>query len=179
MRLAGALAGHLHGSLTVAVVNDPLLARGAALANGEGWLRHETEELLDAFMAETLGTVPHVVAVSSREITTGNPALEIRRLAQLRHADVIVMSAHGLTGVRKWLLGSTTERVLRKTSTPVLVTPPTLVIPDTVEAARRNISCVLALVDLSDATPHQLCVASGLAAELDASLMLLHVIRPC
>ena len=39
-------------------------------------------------------------------------------------ARLIVISSHGLTGIRKLFFGSTTERVLRETAVPVLVTPP-------------------------------------------------------
>ena len=35
------------------------------------------------------------------------------------------MGSRGLTGPVKWFLGSTTERVLRKTGVPLLVVPPT------------------------------------------------------
>ena len=35
-----------------------------------------------------------------------------------RHCDLVVMSTHGLTGIRKLFFGATTERVLRETTVP-------------------------------------------------------------
>ena len=43
-------------------------------------------------------------------------------MSREKAVDLIVMSSHGLTGFRKLFFGSTTERVLRETSVPVLVT---------------------------------------------------------
>ena len=48
------------------------------------------------------------------------------------------------TGVRKLVLGSTTERVLRDTTTPVLLTPPTSPGPVSVEDATRLIGRIVA-----------------------------------
>jgi nucleotide-binding universal stress UspA family protein len=46
----------------------------------------------------------------------GNPADVILETAAKERSDLIVMGTHGLGGIRKWLLGSTTERVLRRTT---------------------------------------------------------------
>ena len=161
----------------MAAVNDPLLAGGAAAAyHDQGWLERETHQLLDAFIDETLGARPAAVAECHRDVATGKPALEILQIAQRRRADLIVMSTHGLTGPRKWLLGSTTERVLRDTTTAVLVTPARADFPIDIEAMR--VRSVLAPVDLSAATAHQVRVASGLAKALNAALVLAHVVEP-
>jgi nucleotide-binding universal stress UspA family protein len=45
--------------------------------------------------------------------------LVIETAAELR-ADLIVMGTHGLTGVRRLLLGSTAEQVVRQASCPVV-----------------------------------------------------------
>jgi nucleotide-binding universal stress UspA family protein len=38
--------------------------------------------------------------------------------------DVIAMATHGRSGIARWTLGSVTERVLHKTTLPILVVPP-------------------------------------------------------
>jgi nucleotide-binding universal stress UspA family protein len=178
LRLAVDIAEHFYAAFTVLAVNDPLLAHGATLAYGEGWLDRDVRRLLDEFVAKSLEGRPPAVAECHREIATGKPAREILRIAQSRRADLIVMGAHGLTGPRKWLLGSTTERVLRGTDIPVLVIPASAVIPRELESLRDRVRCVLAPVDLSAATPHQVRVAGGLAKALDAALVLAHVVEP-
>jgi nucleotide-binding universal stress UspA family protein len=53
------------------------------------------------------------------------PAVEaIVEAARHRHADLIVMSSHGRSGVARLVMGSVTERVLRSTRVPVLVIRP-------------------------------------------------------
>lgn len=47
----------------------------------------------------------------------------IERAAADWHADLIVMGTHGRRGVRRLVLGSVAERVLRSARTPVLLVP--------------------------------------------------------
>lgn len=49
---------------------------------------------------------------------------EILRAARDEKADLIVLSTHGRTGLRKLLLGSVTERLLRTATIDVLAIPP-------------------------------------------------------
>ena len=51
----------------------------------------------------------------------GTPYEEIVKVAWERSADLIVMATHGYTGLKHFLLGSTTERVVRVSPCPVLV----------------------------------------------------------
>jgi len=50
----------------------------------------------------------------------GDPATEILRLARTMPCDLIVMGTHGRTGVRRLLMGSVAEEVLRGAPCPVL-----------------------------------------------------------
>jgi nucleotide-binding universal stress UspA family protein len=50
----------------------------------------------------------------------GDPAVDIPRLAQESHADLIVMGTHGRTGLMRWLMGSVAEEVMRRAPCPVL-----------------------------------------------------------
>ncbi len=51
----------------------------------------------------------------------GHPSLEIVLTAESERFDLIVMSTHGRTGLKHALLGSVTEKVVRKAPCPVLV----------------------------------------------------------
>jgi nucleotide-binding universal stress UspA family protein len=41
--------------------------------------------------------------------------------AEDRGVDLIVMASHGYGGLRRWALGSVTDKVLHGTTTPLLV----------------------------------------------------------
>jgi nucleotide-binding universal stress UspA family protein len=62
-----------------------------------------------------------------RSITTavacGTPAAEIVRYAAEQGADAIVLGSHGHGLVRRFMLGSVADRVIRHASCPVLVVP--------------------------------------------------------
>lgn len=60
----------------------------------------------------------------------GQPHEEIQAYAESVDADLIVMGTRGLSGIQRLMLGSTTERTLRSTTSPVLVTK----LPEGVEA---------------------------------------------
>jgi nucleotide-binding universal stress UspA family protein len=49
---------------------------------------------------------------------------EILSQAEQQKADVIVLGSHGRSGFERLLLGSTTEKVLRKAACPVMIVPP-------------------------------------------------------
>ncbi|SEP05898.1 Nucleotide-binding universal stress protein, UspA family [Halogranum amylolyticum] len=55
------------------------------------------------------------------EVRVGTPHKVIADYAEDNEVDVIVMGSHGRSGVRRALLGSVTERVLRSTHIPVFV----------------------------------------------------------
>lgn len=54
----------------------------------------------------------------------GAPAEEIVRVADERQVDLIVIGSHGRTGVRRMLLGSVAELVVRRAHCSVLVVKP-------------------------------------------------------
>lgn len=54
----------------------------------------------------------------------GPPVEAIVEAARYRHADLVVMSSHGRSGLARLVMGSVTERVMRATSVPILVIRP-------------------------------------------------------
>jgi nucleotide-binding universal stress UspA family protein len=65
------------------------------------------------------------------EIVEGPPVLAIEDSAKA--GDLIVMASHGRSGFRRWLLGSTAEKLIRTGPAPVLLVPAA----SRVEAGRR------------------------------------------
>lgn len=53
-------------------------------------------------------------------VLPGVPFLEIIRVARTKGVDLIVMATHGRTGLSHALMGSVTEKVVRKASCPVV-----------------------------------------------------------
>ena len=56
----------------------------------------------------------------STEVRVGWPADVILRVARESNAGLIAMSTHGRSGLARWVLGSVTEEVLRRSGIPVL-----------------------------------------------------------
>jgi nucleotide-binding universal stress UspA family protein len=104
-------------------------------------------------------------------VVEGEPGFEIEAAAKAQRSDLIVMGTHGRHGFERLLLGSVTEKVLRRAPCPVL----TLRQDSAGEGLffRR----VLCAVDLLEDSPHTLGLASAFAGDVGARLGLLHVIE--
>jgi nucleotide-binding universal stress UspA family protein len=177
LRYAGLIAKQAGTPLAVLTVIDPLLEEAADLQIGRGHLRDDTQRELQRFVTRAFaqnGPPPDVHI----EVRTGRPATEILRLSRERGSDLIVMSSHGLTGVRKMFFGSTAERVLRETTIPVLVTPAGDQGPLRPEDVQGSVRRVLLPVDLTGPSTQQLRVAQRIASDLSVPLLLLHVVEP-
>ena len=178
LRYAAAIAEHFQSELVIATVDDPLLNDAVSMTAGGGRLVQQTARELERLYHATFVDRPAPIAHPRFESAVGNPALEILALAARIHADLIVMSSRGASGMRKRFFGSTAERVLRETTVPVLVTPPSGIGPARLSEVRKTVRRVLAPVNLSEASARQARVAKGLADALDVPLLLLHVVEP-
>jgi nucleotide-binding universal stress UspA family protein len=177
LQYAGAIAAHFGSRLTLLAVNDPLLGEAAELTGGPSHLVDDTVREMEKFFRDTFESKPEGLADVRLEVAVGKPAPEILRIAREQDSDLIVMGSHGATGFRKLFFGSTTERVLRETGVPVLVTPGGSA-PRTREEVRKTVRRILAPVDLTAATDGQLSIVGSIAQALDVPLVVLHVIEP-
>ncbi|KOX94646.1 universal stress protein UspA [Haloarcula rubripromontorii] len=89
----------------------------------QGYLDEMTEVKADA--DEATGYVrdraaEHGVEVKEH-VTAGEPARAVRKFVEDNDIDLIVMGSHGRSGLKRVILGSVTEKVLRRTRLPVLV----------------------------------------------------------
>ena len=176
LRYAAAIAVHAGAGLTLLTVNDPLLAEAADMAGGSGRLAADARVELEKFYRDSLpGSARRPAA--GFVVSTGPAAAEILRHAK-EGADLLVMSSHGATGIRKLFFGSTTERVLRETSVPVLVVPRGDPGPETMADMKKVVRRILVPVDLSAALEDQVRVAAGLAETFAAPLLLEHIVEP-
>lgn len=74
-------------------------------------VRSELERMVAAAPGPEVPTELHVAA--------GRPASEIPAFVEERDTDLMVIASHGLTGLERVLLGSVTERVIRRSACPV------------------------------------------------------------
>jgi len=178
LRYALALGEHFATRVIVLSVEDPLLTKAQEVHAGVKWTPAVSAQEVASFVAKAVGNEMPALARCEYEAAVGKPAAEILRIARERSCDLVVMSSHGRSGVRKLFFGSTTERVLRETSSPVLVTPPTDPGPLRLEDAPRLVARLVAPVDLSPSSSYQADVAGSLAAALEIPLLLVHVLEP-
>ena len=178
LQRAAAWARHFSARLIVVTVVEPLLVNAAAATYDTDLVRDEVlPELRDlverAFLAGRTAIPPFEATV-----LVGEPAAELVALARREHAQLIVIATHGLSGYRRLLLGSTTEKVLRQTTVPVLLAPPPEQTPPNVDPSRIDVGRVLAPVDFKDGCVNEVRAAASLAETFGVPLLLVHVVTP-
>src|SRR5262245_21598400 len=177
LRYGAFVATQLGARLIALTVEDPLVAEAHTLGGGLVWRPDDTRIELEAFVKGAVGEEPGAPSIDC-EVAIGKPAPEILRVARQRSSDLIVMSTRGLTGMRKLFFGSTTERVLRETTVPVLVTPPFETGSLTLDGLSRGVQRVVVPVDLVSDSSHLTRAASLIARALALPILLVHVVEP-
>lgn len=87
-------------------------------------LQDELKNDLDAFAQQELANFPDdLQRFAGTEVIYGVPAVEILAFAEKNAIDVIVLGGHGRSAIEQAFLGSVAEKVLRKSTRPVLVVP--------------------------------------------------------
>jgi nucleotide-binding universal stress UspA family protein len=71
---------------------------------------------LDAFVSDTVGTTEDVEA----HVRTGSAPSAIAEFVDDHSVDLVALSTHGRTGLKRFLLGSVAEKVVRHVRCPVL-----------------------------------------------------------
>jgi nucleotide-binding universal stress UspA family protein len=176
LRYAAILAERFQARLTVATIDDPLLA-SIDIARPSPRAPDDTCRSLERLVADTLD--PRRPAIDIDYVVgIGRPAIELLRIARDPRVDLIVMSSHGLTGIRKLFFGSTTERVLRETDIPVLVTEPGVHSPSSWTDLVTEVNRVLVPVDLLPDTEMQVQNALRIAEMLGVAALITHIIEP-
>src|SRR5262245_24010247 len=176
LRWAAAFAARFRSGLTVVSVVDPLLAEVARIRWHQDLVRAGTEPALREFVAATWPDGPGLSQQMVFTTPVGDPAATILGTATTAGADLIVMGTRGLGGLQKWLLGSTTERVLRRTRVPVLAVP--LANESHAAPEAGMVSRILAATDFSESSVVAAKTAAQLARVFAATLTLSHIVEP-
>jgi len=108
---------HVVDTMPIAVVADGM---GSYAAEIIPFLRTGGQTILDkALMRVEAEGVP--VEATLREMIAGRVCDVVMEEASTWKADIIVLGTHGRRGVRRMLLGSDAEQVLRSAAVPVLL----------------------------------------------------------
>ena len=168
---------------TIHVLNVRPSKAGAAVERAKNLMMNYTNGL--TFLHYRLADIErkHDIkfAPENCHVFAGRPSEEIRRVASKIHADLIALATHGESGVKRVVLGSTAEHVIRCAPCPVLI--PRGKTYESALAAEHNkydlgISNILAPTDFSDCSVAGASYASFLAQKLNAKLHLFHVVYP-
>jgi nucleotide-binding universal stress UspA family protein len=89
---------------------DPTDAQVAVVGEAEDYLERVAADLRDSGLSRVITSVWY-----------SQPARAIVEAARVRGVDLIVMSTHGRSGLRRVVLGSVAESVVRGTPTPTLL----------------------------------------------------------
>lgn len=106
------------------------------------------------------------------KLARGRAADEI--LAESGSADVIVIGTHGRSGFERLMLGSVTEKIVRKARCPVITVPPRAHEASADLAPYQRIVCA---VDFSESSMTALSEAATLRGAEGAALTLVHVVE--
>jgi nucleotide-binding universal stress UspA family protein len=178
LQRAAAWARHFRARLIVVTVVEPLLVNAAAATYDTDLVRDEVLPELRGFVERTSLAGGAAIPPPDVMVLVGESASEIVALARREHAQLIVIATHGLSGYRRMLLGSTTEKVLRQTMVPVLVAPPPEQTAPDADPSRIDVGRVLAPVDFKDGCVTDVHAAASLAHTFGVPLLLVHVVAP-
>lgn len=129
---------------------------------------HEEKEL-----ARSIAPLLDEGAPIETRLAVGEPWREIQAEAEALPADLVVMGTHGRSGFQHLLLGSVTEKVLRRAPCPVL----TIGATETASSCRPLFRRILCATDLTAASEGAVDLALSFAEENLARVTLLHVVE--
>ncbi len=160
------LARWYRSEITVLHVLPAGMVADRAAADPDPSLRDELCRFAELSIAQGIPT--HVA------LRVGGPVDEILAEAEGGRAGLVVIGNHGSGGFERWVLGSVSDKVLRKAPCPVLSVPQR---PGDAERPERLFRNILCAVDFSATSLKALDYAVSLTREADARLTLLHVVE--
>ena len=179
---ARSLAWHYKATLFLQHVLYPFYGSFAAYGcdtdsyeKGCQQLRADVEQKLQQFAKRHARTEIRPQCV----VQDGSVTDLILSLAEARTVNLIVMGTHGLRGIDRLMLGSVTERILRRARCPVLAVrkPAHHVISSVHDPERVHLKKMLLCTDFSDHAHRASEYAVSMAKEYGAELTLLHVLE--
>ena len=135
------------------------------------WVRHEVEREMETLAGRReLGQIAHETVLQ-----TGSIWSVLSAVIHQRNIDLVVLGTHGRGGLKKVVLGSVAEEVVRRVGCPVITVGPHIDIP---LAEAGEFHRILFATDFHPASAKALEYALLLANQSQAKLILLHVMPP-
>jgi nucleotide-binding universal stress UspA family protein len=128
--------------------------------------RSELQTKLTEYASAQIGGTFETVVVQD------SPSRAIVNTSRQMKPDLIIMGTHGRRGLRRAILGSVTENVLREADGPVLTVTPALM-----TGSEPTISHILCPVNFTHVAREALLRAAALAESFDARLLAVYVIE--
>jgi nucleotide-binding universal stress UspA family protein len=136
----------------------------------------EMAEMQSRGVQTKTGATPGGKAVEARgEVVTGHPAEEIIRFASENNIDLVLMATHGRSGVKRWVLGSVADKVLRASEVPIWLVRAT--IPEEIVHDEWHKRTMLVPLDGSKLAESVLPHVEALAKQRGAELVQIVLLR--
>ena len=130
------------------------------------WRISQAADWLDSFGKDELNGLP-----VRRLAYEGEPEAQIVATAEAEKSQLLIIPTHGYGKVRRFLIGSTTAKVLHDTSCPVLTGA-----HFRTSSTKPKIEHIVCAIDLGPTTCDILTWTARLAHDFDARLSIVHVI---
>ena len=181
-----ALAGGLAAAMALPIElfhaweMNPAPPATEAIPGGEGASESNTETEVQSYLQRAASTIPHSVSVELT-VQQGAAADLIVEHAARNSRTLVAVSSTGMSGLKKWLVGSVADKVLQATSNPLLL------VKARAEGASQPIHLGRLLVPLDGSPaaeaifPHVLTWAKALALKVElfrARSLPLRVVAP-
>ena len=138
----------------------------------------ETARLQSREVQAKTGVQPGAKEVEARgEVAVGHPAEEIVRYTDENDIDLILMATHGRSGVRRWVMGSVADKVLRASRVPIWLVRAG--IPEQIVHDKWPERTMLVLLDGSELAESVLPHVEALAKQRGAELVDVVLLRVC
>jgi nucleotide-binding universal stress UspA family protein len=122
--VASALAAHLSTPIHLMRVLDvdprrAAVQAGIPAARASMRAREVDRRLAEQYLATRVQKLRNQGLAATAEVRLGNPVATL--LDTIRPDDLVVMTSHGLGGIRRWVIGSVAEQLVRAAAGPVLL----------------------------------------------------------
>ena len=178
LRVAIALAHQLGEPLTVVTVLHPLLANAAQVRFGGDGFVDDTARDLKQFIASSIPAGATWPYPARQLVIVGDTAKAILDTASTERSSMIIVGTRGLGRTQRLWFGSTTARLLKLTTVPVLAVPDRAAEEVDLDASAPHLKFerIVCGVDLSEASADVARAAFELSRRLHLPVQLIHAI---